>query len=253
MYAVGLILRGRQGIVQERREASLTAGDLVVYSTSRPYETVVESHQVTAASVVVQIPRAMVSLAPDQVDRALATRMPGQEGIGHLLAGFLTRLATDTRLYRPADGQRLAGVLADLITAWLAHHTDAEDRTPAETRQHVRYLQIQSFIHRHLDDSALSPATVAAAHHISLRTLHRLFHHHAHGATVASYITRQRLTRARRDLADPHLATWPVQAIALRWGFQRPADFARAFRTAYGTTPTAYRHASVRAQPGAQR
>ncbi|MYU26013.1 hypothetical protein GTY84_30500 [Streptomyces sp. SID8352] len=35
-YAVGLILRGRQTIVQNRREAPLGAGDLVVYSTSPP-------------------------------------------------------------------------------------------------------------------------------------------------------------------------------------------------------------------------
>ncbi|MGW7527961.1 AraC family transcriptional regulator [Streptomyces sp. NPDC054783] len=253
MYAVGLILRGQQAIVQNRCEAPLGAGDLVVYSTSRPYTAAVEAGRDTAASIVVQIPRAMVPVPSNRVDRILAARMSGREGVGGLLAGFLTHVATDTVPYRPADRQRLGSILVDLITAWLAHHLDAADQTPAETRQHMQFLEIQDFIRRHLDTADLSPATVAAAHHISLRTLHRLFQNHAHGATVASYIRRQRLTRARRDLADPCLSTRPVHAIAARWGFPCPADFTRAFRTIYGSTPTAYRRGILHADAGACR
>ncbi|MEU9789160.1 helix-turn-helix domain-containing protein [Streptomyces sparsogenes] len=249
MYAVGLILRGRQVIAQDRNEALLRAGDLVVYSTSRPYQAVVDARKSTAASVVVQIPRAMVPLSADRVDRLHAARIPGREGIGRLLAVFLTHLTTETAPYRPADGQRLGSVLTDLVTAWLAHHLDAAGRTPAESRRHTQFLHIQDFIRRHLDDPRLSPATIAAAHHISLRTLHRLFHHHAHGATVASYIRHQRLTGARRDLADPRLAARPVHAIAARWGLPRPADFTRAFRAAYGMSPTEYRRVSGDAPP----
>ncbi|MGW3172655.1 AraC-like ligand-binding domain-containing protein [Streptomyces sp. NPDC001153] len=241
MYAVGLILRGQQGIVQGRCEAPLGAGDLVVYSTSRPYAAVVEAGQDTAASVVVQIPRAMVPVSSNRVDQLLATRMPGREGVGGLLAGFLTHVATDTVPCPPADSQRLGGVLIDLIAAWLAHHSDAADQTPAGTRQRMQFLEIEDFIRRHLGDAELSPATVAAAHHISLRTLHRLFRNHAHGATVASHIRHQRLTRARRDLSDPRLSTRPIHAIAARWGLLRPADFTRAFRTQYGITPSDYR------------
>ncbi|MCW5253117.1 MULTISPECIES: helix-turn-helix domain-containing protein [unclassified Streptomyces] len=253
MYAVGLILSGRQIIVQNRCEAPLGAGDLVVYSTSHPYEAIVRAEREAAASVVVQVPRAMIPVSPDRVDRIMAARLPGREGIGGLLAGFLTHTVTDTVSYRPADRQRLGGVLVDLITAWLAHHIDAEDRTPGEVRRHAQFLTVQDFIHRHLGDTGLSPPAVAAACHISLRTLHRLFQHHAHGATVASYIRHQRLVRARRDLGDARLAARPVHAIAARWGFPRPADFTRAFRTAYGLTPTEYREAVSRADSGARR
>lgn len=105
------------------------------------------------------------------------------------------------------------------------------------------------FIRRHLSAADLSPAAVAAAHHISLRTLHRLFHDHGQEDTVASCIRRRRLARARRDLADPSLAARPVHAVAARWGFQQAPDFTRAFRTAYGTTPTKYRQERLRA-PG---
>ncbi|WP_371668754.1 helix-turn-helix domain-containing protein [Streptomyces sp. NBC_00289] len=253
MYAVGHILRGQRVTFQERGGSALGAGDLVVYSTCRPYQVVMEVQPGTAASVMARIPRAMVPLPSNRVERLLAAPMSGREGLGGLLAGFLTHLTSDTSPCRPADGHRLGGVLADLVTAWLAHHIDAAGQVPAVAGQHTQFLEIQDFMRRKLGDAELSPATVAAAHHISLRTLHRLFHMHAHGATVTAYIRRQRLSRARRDLADPHLATRPVHAIAACWGFPRPADFTRAFRTAYGTTPTEYRREFLHGQPGTLR
>ncbi|MGW5355751.1 AraC-like ligand-binding domain-containing protein [Streptomyces sp. NPDC004031] len=253
MYAVGLVVRGTQAIAQARTVSRLGPQDLVVYSTSRPYRAYVDARPDGAASVVVQVPRADVPLPPDRVDRLLATRLPARDGAGCLLAGFLTQLAADTAPLRPADAHRLGGVLVDLVTAWLAHHTDTGDRAPAETRRQVLFLQVDDFIRRHLGDSALTPATVAAAHHISLRTLHRLFQDHAHGATPAAHIRARRLARARRDLADPAQAARPVQAVAARWGFGHPPDFTRAFRAAYGSTPTDYRRAALHPQPGTQR
>lgn len=253
MYAVGLVLRGRQGIAQARTASELGPQDLVVYSTSRPYRADVHAGPDRAASVVVQVPRTDVALPPDRVDRLLATRLPARGGPGCLLAGFLAQLAADTAPCGPADAHRIGGVVVDLVTAWLAHHTDTVDRTPAETRRQVLFLQVDDFIRRHLGDPGLSPAAVAAAHHISLRTLHRLFRDHAHGATAAAHIRARRLARARRDLADPALAARPIQAVAARWGFAHPPDFTRAFRTAYGSTPTDYRRAALPPHPGTQR
>jgi AraC-like DNA-binding protein len=241
-YAVSLSRRGRQTISQDGVQAVLGAGDLVVYSTSRPYDSVVDVRSGTASSVVAQIPRSDLPLPWDRVRRVMAVRLSGCDGPGRLLAGFLTGLATDTAdSYRAADRRRLGGVLNDLVTAWLAHHIDATERMPVETRQRARVGEIQDFIRRNLGDADLTPAAVAAAHHMSPRSLHRLFHDHAVGATVACYIRDQRLARTRRDLADAGLATRPVHAIAARWGFPRPADFSRAFRAAYGIPPGEYR------------
>lgn len=252
MYVVALTLSGRTHMAMERRAAALRAGDFVVFSTSRPYQGAVDARWGASASVVVQVPRTLVAVPPDRVERIQAARIPGRDGVGGLLAGFLARMAADTAPSRAADDRRLGGVLAELVTAWLAHHCDCEDQTPAESRGHLQFLQITSFIRRHLGDTALSPGAVAAAHHVSLRTLHRLFHDHGQGETPASYIRRRRLAHARHDLADPYLAARPVQAIAARWGFPRPPDFTRAFRAAYGTTPTQYRQERLRTHRGTQ-
>ncbi len=80
---------------------------------------------------------------------------------------------------------------------------------------------------------------IAAAHHMSLRSLQQLFHDE--GLTVAGWIGRRRLERCRRDLADPALASRPVAAIATRWGFSSADDFSRAFRAVHGLPLAEYR------------
>ncbi|WP_356948507.1 helix-turn-helix transcriptional regulator [Streptomyces sp. P9-2B-2] len=81
---------------------------------------------------------------------------------------------------------------------------------------------------------------VAAVHHISLSSLHRLFQ--GEDLPVAAWIRHQRLERARRDLTDPALRHETIHEIAARWGFSRAADFTRAFRTHYGMPPRDCRH-----------
>ncbi|MFE2971664.1 helix-turn-helix transcriptional regulator [Streptomyces sp. NPDC059340] len=164
--------------------------------------------------------------------------------MGAILSQFLTRLAAEAASCQPQDAVRLGAVTVDLITAFLAHHAHTEDLVPHESRQQALMVSIHSFIERNLGNAHLSPTVVAAAHHISVRYLHRLFQQQ--GTTVSAWIRHRRLERCRRDLAEPELRVRPVHAIAARWGFPRPADFTRAFRTAYGVPPSEYRQTPVR-------
>ncbi|MEO3875231.1 helix-turn-helix domain-containing protein [Nonomuraea sp. B12E4] len=184
----------------------------------------------TAASMVALIPRTLVPLPPNKVDRLLATRLPGQDGVGALLVQFLARLAADSASFRPTDGPRLGTVLLDLFTVLLAPHLDADAAVPPESRQRTLLLRVQTFVRRHLAEPDLSPAAVAAAHNISVRTLHRLFE--SEEVTVAAWIRAQRLEGCRRDLADPRHAGRPIFAIAARWGFTDAATLSRAARWA---------------------
>src|SRR5699024_1227085 len=100
---------------------------------------------------------------------------------------------------------------------------------------------VVAFIEEHLGDADLDPQTIAAANFMSVRALHQLFE--VTGDTVASTVRSLRLEQCRRDLENPAPATASISSIATRWGFVDSAHVSRAFRRAYGTTPSKWRAA----------
>jgi AraC-like DNA-binding protein len=126
----------------------------------------------------------------------------------------------------------------------LGHPEAASIDLPAPAlnpRQRALFGRIQAFTESRLADPELSPDGIAAAHHISVRSLYKLFQ--AEDTTVAAWIRTRRLEHCRQDLVDPALAERPIGAIAARWGFASPAQFNRAFRAEYDVTPGEYRRA----------
>lgn len=244
---VTLLLRGALRVIRPDCETAYGAYDLAVHDSSRPVciqtTQTGDCNRDKVSEVSALAPKALLPFPGDDVGQMIPTPMSGREGVGALFAGFVTRLATDTSSYQPSDGPRLGTVLIDLMSGLFAHALDGESRTAPETHRRTLTLRIQAFIQQHLRNRQLTPGAVAAAHHISLSYLHRLFQEQ--GATVSRWIRRQRLERARRDLADPMLHTTPIHAIAARWGFSHAADFSRAFRTAYGVPPKEYRHRAL--------
>ncbi|MEO3924490.1 helix-turn-helix domain-containing protein [Micromonosporaceae bacterium B7E4] len=237
-YHISLVLSGALDVRQDGGHAVHGRHDLSVVDLSRPFDCrlIGGGH---LAMIGVEIPKVLLPLPEQRVEKLLARRLPGTGGIGALLVGVITRLCGETDGYRPADGPRLSGVLVDLLSALLAHTLDAENVLPSGTHRRTRALRIRAFIQRHLHDPGLTVSTIAAAHHISVSYLHRLFE--TEGVTVAAWIREQRLGRIRRDLADPALATTPIHEVANRWGFADPATFSRTFRSVYGISPKDYR------------
>ncbi|MGH3388958.1 MAG: helix-turn-helix domain-containing protein [Actinomadura sp.] len=243
LYQMALTLRGAQRIAQVGRDTSLGPYDLMLYDSSRPFVgRVAADAGGTVAAVVAQVPKALFSLPLDRVDRLLAVRMPGREGVGALLAQFLMGVTAGAGRLRPSDASRLGTVLLDLVVALLAHELEADSSVPPESHRRALILRIQAFIRQHIGEPKLGPAMIATAHHISVRHLHRLFREE--GVTVAGWIRVRRLERCRRDLADPALFMTPIHEIAMRWGFSHPAAFSRAFRSAYGLSPRDFRQHS---------
>lgn len=92
--------------------------------------------------------------------------------------------------------------------------------------------RIQAFIEEHLTDPDLSPESIALAHHISVRYLHKLFQQE--GTTVGQWIRRRRLDACRRELSRSANRRPSVAAVAQRWG-----SAARRTSAAPSGTPTA--------------
>jgi AraC-like DNA-binding protein len=95
----------------------------------------------------------------------------------------------------------------------------------------------KAFIDTHLDDPGLSPAAVAAALHVSRRTLYRSFA--LESETVASYIRTARLRRVKTELEAARGAV-SIGDVAGRWGFTNRGQFAKLFQSQFGSMPSEY-------------
>lgn len=242
-YQIALVTRGRQRIEQAGRHATAGPGDLVVYDSSRPFRAFAESGLCGARSILLQFPRSLLPLPETTVAPLCGTLLSGRVGAGRLLSQFLTGLVDTHADLAPAVGVRLGNTAVELAAAQLAHQAGREALLPPESRRRTLFEQAGAFITARLHDPDLNPRVVASAHFISTRYLHRIFQQQ--GTTVLDFLRQQRLARCRCELADPGMSGVPIAAIALRWGYPRPSDFTRAFRAAFGMTPSEYRAISL--------
>ncbi|WP_371677363.1 helix-turn-helix domain-containing protein [Streptomyces sp. NBC_01276] len=239
-YQLALVTGGPMWVDRHRADSGPVDGDLVLWDTSHPYEAGAPGEDdALVRAVVLQIPRTALPLRPDRVDRLLAQRIPAGRGTGAVLARFLGSVDAHAEGCGERELAHLGTAALGLAAACLAERLDVHDDLPAEAREEVLLRQIDAFIERNLGDPELTPGMVAARHHISLRRLHLLFQGRPEG--VAASIRRRRLAGCRADLLRPALAGRPVHAIAARWGFTSAAVFSRAFRQAYGTSPSELR------------
>jgi AraC-like DNA-binding protein len=246
-----LVCSGSSVVEQEGKQARLSPAEFALYDTRRPYlvNCGVGDERPTRL-MTFMFPPTVLPLSRNRIGGLAAVRIPATTGLGDLTSRFLLELANNIDHYTPAEAARLSTAAMEVLATRLAREADAGEWSTPESRRHALLTTVQAFVLQHLGDPALSPATVAAAHHISLRSLHQLFQDE--GLTVAGWIRQRRLERCRRDLADPALADRPVAAIAARWAFPNAADFSRMFRAVHGMPPTEYRRLARTAQVSAR-
>lgn len=232
---VSLLVRGRCVVIQDGREAELTRGDYAIYDTTRPYRLVLDGPY---RFVVLMFPRDRLRLAPAQLSHVTVSRVRGQEGLAGSVSPFLRGLVTESDAAGFTRNNLLADAILDMLAASLVERLPEEARGPRSGRKAL-LLRVRMFIEQRLGDPSLDGATIAAAHHISVRFLQSLFEDD--GETVTGWIRARRIERCRRDLADPRLAQIPVGTVAARWGLIDAAHFSRLFKAAYGVPPTRYR------------
>lgn len=233
-FKLNLQLEGTGLLIQDNREALLRPGDLAIYDTNRPYTLAFEEE---ARMIVVMFPCDALSLPTDYVGQLAAVRMAGSTGLSGIVGQFIRQLSENLEVLSGPSGSRLATNVLDLVSTMLHAEMDiAPDRMKPQA---LLAVSAREYIEANLADPQLSPASIAAAHFISTRHLHNVFHES--GTTVASWIRSQRLDGARRELRDPLHAGKSVGAVAARWGFLDAAHFSRIFRDAFEMSPSDWR------------
>ncbi|MEU1520072.1 helix-turn-helix domain-containing protein [Streptomyces sp. NPDC005811] len=231
LMLLGLQARGTGVVVQDGRTALLHPGEFALYDTTRPYTLDFPDRFVT---VVFQMPRHTLGLPDAELRRITGITIGPRQGLAALVVPFLSKLAAEVGTCRPEVGEMLARNVTDLLTTTVTEYL-GQDARRTDAAQETLLLRIRAFIDARLADPALSAEEIAAAHHISLRHLQRLFQ--ADGTTVAGWIRGRRLEECRRALGRPRRSRPTVAAVAQQWGFVSPAHFSRAFRAAYDMSP----------------
>lgn len=231
---VALQCVGVSTVVQHDREATLAPGDLVAYDTSAPYDLAFAG---SFGLLVAVLPRETLRVGDHELADATARPISTRAGVGALLRPLLTELGGDS-LDATASTPLVADAVADLVSAALRAATPDRSLGVGESI----LLSARAYIESNLGDTRLCPADLAAAHHVSLRYLQKLFAQDGH--TVAGFIRQRRLDRCRRDLADPTQAHRSVGSIGASYGLIDAAHFSRIFKDAYGVSPRRYRESA---------
>jgi AraC-like DNA-binding protein len=229
---VGMVTRGEAVLCQDGREAVLRPGDFAIYETDRPF---LWGFRDDWQLYVYTWPRATVGLSQADSGRLTARTLSGGSGLGAIVGRMLHDLVAAPPVLSSAGGTRLADEVAELVTTVATERLRPD---PPDAPAGDLLNKIDAYIAEHLADPGLGPEAIARAHFVSTRQLHRLFARQ--GTTVTQRIRTHRLERCRRELLDPR-STTSITGISRRWGFTDLPTFSRAFRNAYGATPSAYR------------
>jgi len=232
MVMVTVQLAGSCLTVQGGHRVVLQAGQFALTDTTQPYARVCpgDCHQ-----YAFRIPAARLAL-PGPALREVTSRAFGAGSpVAGAAAGYLTRLASEEALRRGPAAELALAAGIDLVRATVV----AELADDTDLRPDPLTTRILAYVREHLAEPELTPARIAAAHHMSLRQLYTVLGRS--GISPADWIRGLRLEAARDDLR--HRPGPTVAAIGRRWGFADPTNFSRAFRQAYGMTPREWRGA----------
>jgi AraC-like DNA-binding protein len=232
-HSLGLLLTGHGTLERGGHLTPLTPGDFVIYSGRRhPFRLqlngpfryfVIDLNQADSSF----LRKAGPAIANPELPRLASGRI-----LTATLAEIAGLAAQMGPLTRQEMGEHITCMLRTVIHEATRCGPDAHDARAAILDQVLNYID------QHLS-SELTPDSIAAAQHVSVRYLHALFQRQ--DDTVGHCIRRRRLDRIRRDLTDPDLAHLPAHAVAARWGLPNRSHFGKLFRNEFGLSPHEFR------------
>jgi AraC-like DNA-binding protein len=235
-FLVSVQMSGCGVATQDGREAGLTAGDFVLYDTTRPYDLHFND---TFKQIVLQMPRAALDDRCLGLDRLTGVRISGVTPMGRIVHDFASSLAANAPQLDHDSAHRLGETAVDLLAVAFANALGREATAPPSAVRTLHLRRIKSYIESNLSDPTLSPRTIAGATHLSVRYVHELFR--SEGASITRWIQQRRLERCRTELIDPRRAHRSITEIAYGNGFRDIAHFNHRFKDKIGVSPSVYR------------
>jgi AraC-like DNA-binding protein len=222
---------GRQAVEIGGQRVILGAGDAMIWDgeTTGEYEIL---EPLTKRTLIV--PRAMAATALPSYRNSFVTVLPKEHSPTRALFAVLSLLSEQLPTMNGGAREASAALVTELLRPLDSLRGTGE---PAQPRPKLELRErALDYIDTQLADPKLCPATVAAAHGVSVRTLYNALD--SLGVTLGAYIRTRRLARCRDDLLS---GSDTVGVIARRWGFSSHAHFSRVFQQYYGVSPSRIR------------
>lgn len=168
------------------------------------------------------------------------------EGPGpDLLADVLSALPARLRALPETESGAVAETLRALIGACLLTGRDPA-RMPTIAGGPLARERAIRVIDENIGSALLDVERICRLAHVSRTVLYRMFE--GEGG-VAHFVRERRLRLIFADLRNPALARIPIAEIAERRGFHNAPSFSRAFRRAFGCSPSEARAAAMVGAP----
>ncbi|MBC7596006.1 MAG: helix-turn-helix domain-containing protein [Kineosporiaceae bacterium] len=222
-------------IEQDDRQTMVANGEMVFFDSSRPFQVAMQE---PFRWQLLAVPKSVLRIPDIQSQKITAISIPRSSGIGSVVRTVLKDMIShSTALSNDAEATAVGGHAADLI-ATLIRSVFGETLVVNDGAAVLRET-VLAFLRRRHGDRLLTATMIAAAHHVSLRTLFSAFE--GSGDSLMDTLRGIRTSAARDDLGNPRYKQWNVSHIAAAHGFASPSNFARAFRETYNMTPSEYR------------
>ena len=229
-FLVQYYTRGGFTLATDGTAVRLAPCDLVVMDLSRPVT--IRSDHIDNVSMILR--RSLLAPLLEQPEHAhgLVLRRDCETNVAvrAYIEDLVRRAADFTAEQVDAECHSAAALIAGVIGATRETHLAAR----AELRK-SQFRAIVRWIDEHLGSSELGAAAIMRQFHVSRATLYRMFDP---SDGIRNYIQARRLESVYRDLCDPAHARQRISTIFYRWGFSDHTSATRAFRTAYGLSPS---------------
>jgi AraC-like DNA-binding protein len=172
----------------------------------------------------------MVSRLPTS-HRLTARRIDGRSQLGALTTSIVRQIVDFDAALEEEVANRVSASALDILATTL--EVEIAGALDDGATYGVRLDQVKRYVLANLDDAGMTIETIASAHNVAPRTLHRLFS--VEGTTPIRWLWQQRLTASYKALAEGRVRQ--VTDAALSFGFTDISHFSRAFKKQFGCSP----------------
>ena len=225
---------GTYGEVQN----TVRPGDVKIIDLARTFST----SNTDFDNTTLTLPRDELAPLLERPDSLHGMVLPAASPLGSVLGAHIQALFAAANL-TPEAGSMLAAGSVRLVAACLGANARAQEETNPY-RAAAAGQAVRNFIEANIAAPALGPDMLTRRFGLSRAMLYRLF---MEDGGVAGYIQNRRLRRCFLAITDPAQRRVRIGDIAYAHGFSSDAQFSRAFRRAFGMTPS---EARAEAQAG---